>query len=554
MEIAVLKAIAAELAAVLPGMRLIELAEGDAGEVYLVFKGKDGKKTLLIGPRPGLPRLYLISGKPPRSKELTPFASNLNNSIVGSNVVSVSQPGLERTVFIEFSGRKGKSSLIVEMAGKKPNIIVLDDAGKITLAQSYVSISEEAQRPLLPGLNYEPPPLPDRADPFTLTVENITHILSESPELAPDKAIFKKIGGISPVLASEAVARAGGPEPDKILKEIRGLLAILEKGEFSPTIYETPKGPALAAFKLVQYAGSGSSGYGSMNEAAEIYYDRLVAEREFAARKTAVVRELRARLSAVERKLSAIGAEAAGAGMADTYQLYGQVLMASPGMVPGGVDKVVLPNLFAEGEPIEIPLDPMLDTIKNAEAWFKKARKAKAAAAIIKERLAATTQESERLKGLLETAEQAAGIEELSGGKPASAKEARVGKGAERRVIPDFPSFKSSDGYEVVFARNAKMNDVLTFKLAQPMDLWLHVQGYHGGHVIVRNPERRPDIPLKTILEAAEVAAYNSGAKKDSSVAVDYTFKKYVRKPKDPAPGQAIFTGNKTVFVEPKKK
>src|SRR5512141_823548 len=63
MEIAVLKAIAAELAAVLPGMRLIELAEGNAGEVYLVFKGEGGKKALLIGPRPGLPRLYLISGK-----------------------------------------------------------------------------------------------------------------------------------------------------------------------------------------------------------------------------------------------------------------------------------------------------------------------------------------------------------------------------------------------------------------------------------------------------------------------------------------------------------
>ncbi len=554
MEIAVLKAIAAELAAVLPGMRLIELAEGDAGEVFLVFKGEGGKKALLIGPRPGLPRLYLISGKPPRSKELTPFASSLNNSIVGSNVVTVSQPGLERTVIIEFSGRKGKTSLVVEMAGKKPNIIVLDEAGRITLAQSYVSISEEAQRPLLPGLNYEPPPLPDRADPYTLTADTIMEILSENPGLATDKAIFKKVGGISPVLAAEAVARAGGPNPDKILKEINGLLTILEKGEFSPTIYETPKGPALAAFKLVQYAGLGSSAYASMNEAAEAYYDRLVEEREFAAKKTSVVRELRARLAAVERKLSAIGAEATGAGMADTYQLYGQVLMASPGQVPGSVDKVVLPNLFSEGEPLEIPLDPMLDQVKNAEAWFKKARKAKSAAAIIRERLAATVLESERLKGQLKTAEQATSLEELSGGKPSSAKEARVGKGAERRGIPEFPSFKSSDGYEVVFARNAKMNDVLTFKLAQPMDLWLHVQGYHGGHVIVRNPERRPDIPLQTILEAAEVAAFNSGAKKDSSVAVDYTFKKYVRKPKDPAPGQAIFTNNKTVFVEPKKR
>ena len=94
---------------------------------------------------------------------------------------------------------------------------------------------------------------------------------------------------------------------------------------------------------------------------------------------------------------------------------------------------------------------------------------------------------------------------------------------------------------------------LLTFKVAESMDLWLHAQGWHGAHVIVRNPDRRPDIPLATILEAASVAAYFSEARDDSSVAVDYTFRKYVRKPKDPVPGQAIFTNNKTVFVRPKK-
>ncbi len=112
----------------------------------------------------------------------------------------------------------------------------------------------------------------------------------------------------------------------------------------------------------------------------------------------------------------------------------------------------------------------------------------------------------------------------------------------------------TSDGYLVLIGKNSKMNDLLTFKAAQSMDLWLHAQGYRGSHVIVRNPARRPDIPLSTILQAAEAAAYYSEAKKESSAPVDYTFVKYVRKMKDGAPGAVIFTGNKTVFVEPKKK
>jgi predicted ribosome quality control (RQC) complex YloA/Tae2 family protein len=132
--------------------------------------------------------------------------------------------------------------------------------------------------------------------------------------------------------------------------------------------------------------------------------------------------------------------------------------------------------------------------------------------------------------------------------------EAAVKKiGKTREAAPEFPGFTSSDGFEVVFGKNARANDLLTFKYAEPMDMWLHAQGYQGAHVIVKNPRRRPDIPLQTILEAAGVAAWFSNARKDSSVAVDYTFKKYVRKPKDPTPGQAIFTRNKTVFVEPRK-
>jgi len=138
-------------------------------------------------------------------------------------------------------------------------------------------------------------------------------------------------------------------------------------------------------------------------------------------------------------------------------------------------------------------------------------------------------------------------LEELSG-KGGKGKDAAGGR---VRTV-GLPHFVSSDGFEVFYGKNAKQNDIVTFRFAGPMDLWFHAQGYHGAHVIVRNPDRRPDIPLATILEAASVAAWFSKAKKDKSVAVDYTFKKYVRKPRDPVPGQAIFTQNKTVFVDPK--
>ena len=234
----------------------------------------------------------------------------------------------------------------------------------------------------------------------------------------------------------------------------------------------------------------------------------------------------------------------------------GQLLMASLNSVPKDATSVTLPDLFSQtGGEITISLDPKLSPVRNAEAYFRKAKKAKAGAAILRERLARTQEVlrvQEALIRKIGRTTELEGLQALSG-RPAVKGEqpsARKKKGEG----PAFPSFTSSDGYEVVFSKNARMNDLLTFKLAEPMDLWLHAQGYHGAHVIVRNPERRPDIPLATILQAAEVAAYFSDARKDSSVAVDYTFKKYVRKPRDPVPGQAIFTSNKTVFVEPRKR
>ena len=51
---------------------------------------------------------------------------------------------------------------------------------------------------------------------------------------------------------------------------------------------------------------------------------------------------------------------------------------------------------------------------------------------------------------------------------------------------------------------SAADNDVLTFKLAAPHDLWLHVAAESGSHVVIRNPDRLDKLP------AAQLAAGDS--------------------------------------------
>ena len=127
----------------------------------------------------------------------------------------------------------------------------------------------------------------------------------------------------------------------------------------------------------------------------------------------------------------------------------------------------------------------------------------------------------------------------------------RSGKKQEApQALTGMRRYLSSDGYEVIVGRTARDNDQLTFRVARPNDLWLHAGDYPGSHVIVRNSSRS-DIPHRTIIEAAQLAAKFSQARKDSKVDIHYTRRKFLTKPKGSAPGLVRMSNFKTITVEP---
>ena len=77
-----------------------------------------------------------------------------------------------------------------------------------------------------------------------------------------------------------------------------------------------------------------------------------------------------------------------------------------------------------------------------------------------------------------------------------------------RKQVKQQPSkpmhFRSSDGFDIFVGRNNRQNDQLSLKTARRDDLWLHVQKFHGTHVIIACAGVQP--PDGTITEAAELA------------------------------------------------
>lgn len=116
---------------------------------------------------------------------------------------------------------------------------------------------------------------------------------------------------------------------------------------------------------------------------------------------------------------------------------------------------------------------------------------------------------------------------------------------------PPYKRYLSSDGFEILVGKNARDNDVLTFKIAGPHDFWFHVAATSGSHVVVVNPDHLDRLPRNTLKEAAELAALHSKSRDGGMVAVHYIQRDFVRKERGAPAGQVILQRKQTINVSP---
>jgi predicted ribosome quality control (RQC) complex YloA/Tae2 family protein len=107
------------------------------------------------------------------------------------------------------------------------------------------------------------------------------------------------------------------------------------------------------------------------------------------------------------------------------------------------------------------------------------------------------------------------------------------------------------DGFEILVGKGEEDNDHLTFEVAEPHDLWLHVGGgTPGSHVVVRNPDQL-EVPRVVLEVAAQAAAWFSKARGAPKVTVDYCRASEVRKPRGAPAGLVELRRWKSVRVKP---
>ena len=293
----------------------------------------------------------------------------------------------------------------------------------------------------------------------------------------------------------------------------------------------------------------------SFSAAADDYYLRHESAATFAARSKTALGRIKKDLAQAIRLQNNLLKDLAAHGDSEQHKRHGDLLLANIANARRVGNKVKLKDYYGEGAPeIEIEVDENTSLQNEAARYFARYTKSKRATEEINARrtqLAATISRLEERKVELERIVAAGDETALAlfegAGKTLPAKKPKR-KPADK--IPGVRRYRSSDGYEILVGRAALTNDQLTFRIARPHDLWLHSADYPGSHVVVRN-HTRSEIPHRTIIEAAQIAAKFSQAGDDSKVNVHYTQRKFLSKPKGGAPGLVRMSTVRTIVVQP---
>lgn len=246
------------------------------------------------------------------------------------------------------------------------------------------------------------------------------------------------------------------------------------------------------------------------------------------------------------------------------FRQIGDSLLAEAANIKKGGAELFITNIHTQEEET-IKLNPKLDAVRNAELFFRKAKKGKRGVGICREQIAASQKELREIDAILQNIDECLSCDEESveftnnfdavrvmvqeNGSIGEVSSSAAGKAKPPKV--PYRHF-TVDGWNVYVGKNNTQNDELSIRFAKPRDIWLHVAAHAGSHVIIRR-EKNADWPPKPVLEkVAAFAVWFSKAKHTSYAEVHYTEARYVHKRRKSPPGEVCLDRYKTVRVSPK--
>ena len=527
-------------------------------ELLFSIRSKGKNHSLLFSIHPTYARFHLTEVTFKNPKEPPMYCMVLRKHLSSSYLADIRQYEMERMIIFTFQtrneiGDESTKQLIVELMGKHSNIMLVDPEKEVIIdSMKHIPLSQNRHRIILPGQPYILPPDQGKWSALELSEEDFLKKLDFNAGKL-DQQIVHTLDGFSPVIARELVHNAHLGSRSAYAKQFTKIKQKIKNHEYEPAIYKNKK-EDFHVLPLSSFEGEVDH-YSDISTMLDTFFSGK-AERDRVKQKTKdLYRLIKNERDKNKRKLKKHFRTIKKAENAERYQKLGELLTAHMHLVRSGDEHVTVIDYYdPEQREMTIELDPNKTPSENAQSLFKTYTKQKKSKEMVTKEIKKTEDEISYLDQILHQLETitADDIEEIreelrEEGYIKRKKQRKSYKNKPKKPVPE--QYTATDGTVILVGKNNKQNEYVTMKAANRNDIWLHTKDIPGSHVVIRSS----DPSEQTLLEGAQLAAYFSKSKHSSSVPVDYTHIRHVKKPNGAKPGFVTYDNQKTVFVTPEE-
>lgn len=502
-------------------------------ELLFHMRSQSSNMKLLMSIHPMYARLQLTSLSFLTPPSPNAFTMLLRKHLEGAYLESVKQIQLDRIVDMTFIGTNElkdtvKYHIYIEIMGKHSNVVIAHDNNKIIDCLKRVSPSMNSQRILQPGATYQFPPMLDKKNPLTSSYEKTDNFT-------------RTYQGFSPELSREVLYRIDQGESFqdimKMLKESNTLFIhkLMDKEYFHmiPLLhlqcpyYEYP-----------------------LFDGLDKHYDFIDQKDRIKQQTSDLAKYIQNEYQKNLSKLHKLEKTLFDSQNSDEYRIKGDLLFANLHLIQRGQKEITVDNYYDDTK-MTITLDERYDGKTNANRYYAKYQKAKNSLHHLNEQIHLTKEEIDYFDSLMTLMENASYYDALEIKEELEnlgyLKKKKTKQVYRKKNKLHIETYLTKENITIYVGKNNLQNDYLTFKMASRNDMWFHVKDMPGSHVVVHSEE----LNEYTIRLASKIAAYFSKGKHSSSVPVNYTQIKTLKKPQGAKPGQVILNHYSTIYIDP---
>jgi predicted ribosome quality control (RQC) complex YloA/Tae2 family protein len=495
------------------------------------------EKNLYLSLSTATSRLNLTKAKYDTFLNPGGFCMFLRKYIEKGIIKSVNALNSDRVIEIKINNRNelGDMSdyyLIFEFFGRYANLIITDENKIIINAFKHIHPFDNTDRTIINGVAY-PLPKDDKLSPHDLT--GIKEFFSNQE--ITYKTIIERIRGVSPLLA-KTIIKIGNYQNEQIYQAYEKLY----NQEVLPTKSKNK-------FYYLDIFNENQEYYNNLSELLEAQFQQVASLERVRQIHKYLANFVKNNLEKNQNKLEKLSKDLHEATNNQINRIKGDLLIQNNYLIDRSLATVSLFS-YELNEQVEIEIDRLLSPIENANKYYQKYKKQKSAINHIKTQIIITKREINYFFDLVNQIEDNFNYKDLEEIQNELIEKNYLSKNkkVKKSKRPNYDIYLDELGIEIYVGKNNLQNNFLTHKLAKKDYWWFHVQNQTSAHVIVAS---NSTLEESTLRAAANLCALNSKAKNSSSVPVDYTLVKYLKKIPGEFGSKVTYQNQKTIYIDP---